>query len=142
MGEALRLGDGDDWLTYVFRTLTVHRAEIAVRKHNEDIQREVPVKPGEPLHVVITYDHDGADGKPLLGYFRDGEPFGTMRVGSKLSDVEDTQNRIGPFASEFDELRVYDYPLSGAEVRGSFASGPDKLRVGAAPARNKSPSRE
>jgi len=114
---------------YTFRTLTVHRAEIAVNRHNEDIQRSVPVKPGKPLHVVVTYDHDGAGGKPLLSYYRNGKLIGKMRTGLLLGDVEDTANRLGPFAGKIDELRIYDYPLTPPEVQGSFQAGPSRTQT-------------
>jgi hypothetical protein len=127
--SVVRFGNRDDWLTYVFRTLTVHRAEIAVARHNEDIQARVPVEPGTTLHVVVTYDHDGADGKPLLRYYRNGKPAGTMGTGLKLTDVDDEVNVLGPFVGTFDEFRIYNYPLEPAEVHGSFESGPEKLTV-------------
>jgi hypothetical protein len=127
--SVVRFGDRDDWFTYVFRTLTVHRAEIAVGRHNEDIQLRVPAEPGTAMHVVVTYDRDGADGKPLLSYYRDGKPAGSMPTGLLLDDVDDTANTVGPFAGRFDELRVYDYPLDAAEVLASFEAGADKLRV-------------
>jgi len=127
--SAVRFGGRDDWFVYTFRTLTVHRAEIAVDRHNEDIQRTVPVTPGKPLHVVVTYDHDGADGKPQLSYYRDGKLFGKMRTGLLLGDVEDTANTVGPFTGKFDELRVYDYPLTLPEAQGNFEAGPSHVRV-------------
>ena len=127
------LGNNDgkraDWFTYVFRTLTVHRAEIAVDRHNEDIQQKVPLKPGTRLHVVLTYDHDASDGKPLLSYYRDGELAGAMRTGLSLGDVDDSASTLGPFEGQFDELRIYDYSLDSAEVRASFRAGSGKLRI-------------
>jgi hypothetical protein len=127
--SVVRFGDRNDWFTYVFRTLTVHRAEIAVDRHNEDIQQRVPLEPGRPLHVVVTYDRDGSDGEPLLSCYRDGGLAGTMRTGLLLEDVDDTANTVGPFAGRFDELRIYDYPLVEAEVRASFEAGAEKLEV-------------
>ncbi len=127
----VRFGSADDWFTYVFRTLTTHRAEIAVDRHNEDIQQGVPAKPGQVLHVVVTYDADGAAGKPQLSYYRDGELRGKMPTTLKLSDVSETQNRLGPFAGIFDELRIYDFPLSPGEVASNYNSGPERLAVGA-----------
>jgi hypothetical protein len=127
--SAVRFGNRDDWLTYVFRTLTVHRAEIAVDRYNEDIQCRVPVEPGATLHVVVTYDRDGAEGKPLLSYYRDGELIRSMGTRLHLEDVDDTGNTVGPFAGIFDDLRIYDYPLDSSEVRGTFEAGPEKLRI-------------
>jgi len=127
---AVRFGCHEgDWLTYVFRTFNVHRAEIAVDGHNEDIQRKVPVQVGKTMHVVVTYDADGADGRPLLCYYRDGKRYGRMPTGLKLSDIEEAKNRIGPFAGRFDELRLYAYPLSEGEVAGNYEAGPDRLEL-------------
>lgn len=125
----VRFGSSDDWLTYVFRNLTTHRAEIAVDRHNEDIQQGVPAKPGRMMHVVVTYDADGADSKALLSYYRDGILRGTMPTSLKLSDVTEKQNRIGPFAGIFNEFRIYDFALSAAEVGGSYNAGSEKLVV-------------
>jgi hypothetical protein len=127
--SVVRFGSRDDWLVYVFRTLTVHRAEIAVDRYNEDIQRHIPVEPGIPMHVVVTYDRDGADGKPLLGWYRDGKLVDTMPTRLKLEDVDDSASTVGPFSGRFDELRMYGYPLSPEEVRGSFEAGPGRIRV-------------
>ncbi len=127
--STFRFGGKDDWFTYVFRTLTVHRAELAVNGHNNDIQCTVPVETGKELHVVITYDHDGADGKPLLKYYRNGSCFGEMPTGLQLEEIDNPHNVIGPFAGVFDEFRIYDYPLTGNEVLGTFAAGPDKLTL-------------
>jgi len=124
-----RLGDGGgDFFWYTFRTLSVHRAEIAVGGDNEDIQRKgVPAAAGKPMHAVVSYDRDGADGKPLLRCFYDGELAGRLTVSKLLVDVDDTQNRLGPIAGTFDELRIYDYPLGPTAVRRSFEAGPDVL---------------
>ncbi len=126
-----RLGDGDgDFFWYTFRTLTVHRAEIAVGGDNEDIQRKnVPAAPGKRMHVVVTYDRDGADGKPLLQCFHDGELAGRLTTSKLLGDVDDTQNRLGPISGTYDELRIYDYSLGPTAVRRCFEAGPDRLPI-------------
>jgi hypothetical protein len=120
-------GDG---LWYTFRTRTVHRAEICDDGHNEDIQRKgIPVQRGEPLHIVVTYDQDGADGQPLLSCFRDGALCGRLRTGIRLSELAFDSGRLGPFAGQFDEFRVYDYALTEKQVRGSYRAGPDALNL-------------
>jgi hypothetical protein len=81
------------------------------------------------MHVVVTYDPDGAEGRPLLRYYRDGELAGWLVTSKLLVDVDDTQNRLGPVAGVYDELRIYDYPLGPTAVRRSFAAGPAKLPV-------------
>ncbi|MHA1113673.1 MAG: LamG-like jellyroll fold domain-containing protein, partial [Alphaproteobacteria bacterium] len=120
-----RFGDGGgDFLWYTLRALTVHRAEIAVAGDNQDIQRKgVPAAPGKPLHVVVTYDPEGADGKPLLRCYRDGALVGSLVTSKRLVDVTDTQNRLGPVTGIYDELRIYDYALDPAAVRRSYAAG-------------------
>ena len=124
-----RFGDGrGDFFWYPFRTLTVHRAEIAVAGRNEDIQRKrVPAAPGKQMHIVVTYDRDRGDGRPLLSYYRDGKLAGRLATTKQLRDVDDTQNRLGPIAGVYEELRVYDIALGPDAVRRSFAAGPGKL---------------
>jgi predicted phosphodiesterase len=123
----LHFGGYGDAFYYTFRTLNTHRAELVVDGHNEDIQRSIDVQVGQPMHVVVTYDQDGDDGRPLLCSYVDGKLTGRMVTGIKLSELELTDGRIGPFAGAFDELRVYDRPLTAAEVAGNFKNGPDKL---------------
>jgi len=123
----VRFGSRGDWLVYTFRTRTTHRAEIAVNRNNQDIQRNVHVETGTAMHIVVTYDHDGANGSPLLAYYRDGESYGKIRTDLHLKDVEDTNNTLGPFIGKFDELRIYDYPLTLAEVQGNYQAGPNQL---------------
>jgi len=120
--------DGGDFFWYTLRTLTAHRAEIAVAGDNHDIQRKgIPAAPGKPMHVVVTYDADGSDGQPLLRCYRDGALVGALVTSKQLRDVDDTHNRLGPVAATFDELRVYDYPLSPVHVERTFAAGPTRL---------------
>jgi hypothetical protein len=123
-------GDGRDWLHYCYRNAGTHRAEIAVDRHNEDIQLPVPLVRDRLTHVVVTYDHDGADdGRALLCYYRDGQRYGALPTSLKLTDVDDTANRIGPFAGRFEELRIYRHALTPEEVAGNFNHGPDELNL-------------
>ncbi len=128
--RAVSFAGGGDAFYYCFRTFRVHRSEIIVNGHNEDIQSKgVPVEKGKMMHVVVTYEQNGVGGNPLLRTYRDGERRGSMQTSLKLTDVEDTNNSIGPFEGIFDEVRVYDYPLTDAEIRGNFHRGPDKLKL-------------
>jgi len=120
---------GKDAFYYTFRTLNRHRAELIVNGHNEDIQRKIAVKVARPMHVVVTYDQDGRDGRPLLASYVNGKGTGRMATGIKLSQLKLTGGRIGPFAGKFDELRIYDYPLSAGEVQGNYAAGANKLNL-------------
>ena len=81
------------------------------------------------MHIVMTYDQDGADGQPEIASFIDGEENGRMRTSIKLSELQLTEGHIGPFAGIYDELRFYDYPLTAEEVTNNFDAGPDQLRV-------------
>lgn len=119
---------GKDAFYYTFRTLNRHRAELIVNGHNEDIQRDVPVQVGKSMHVVVTYDQDAGDG-PLLASYMNGKMTGQMVTGIKLSELKLTDGRIGPFAGTYDELRIYDYALSAAEVQGNFSRGPSRIQV-------------
>ncbi len=120
-------GGGGNAFYYTFRTLTKHRAELIVNGHNEDIQRDVAVKVGRPMHVVVTYDQAGLDGRPLLSSFVNGKQTGAMKTSIKLSVLKLTRGRVGPFAGAFDEIRIYDYALNAQQVATSFKTGPDKL---------------
>ncbi|MGF1581951.1 MAG: LamG-like jellyroll fold domain-containing protein [Gemmataceae bacterium] len=127
--SAVRFGNPNDWLHYCFRNFNTVRAEIAVRRHNEDIQVPSAAVLGKPMHIVVTYDHKANEGKPVLCFYRDGKRYGRLPTNLKLTDVADNQNRIGPFVGQFDELRVYDYALTEEEVRGTHKAGPNKLEV-------------
>ncbi len=122
-------GSQRDIFWYTFRTLTKHRAELHDNGRNEDIQPVVKVTPGNKVHVVMTYDETGKDGKPLLSTYLDGRKLGSMVTGIKLSELKFDLGQVGPFAGEFDELRIYDYPLSTEEVLGNYKLGPDKLNL-------------
>jgi hypothetical protein len=120
---------GKDAFYYTFRTLSKHRAELIVNGHNESIQRKIGVNVGQPMHVVVTYDQDGRDGQPLLCSYVNGKLTGQLVTKIKLSELGLTDGQVGPFAGAFDELRIYDYPLSAQEVQGSYATGPDKVNL-------------
>lgn len=121
---------GLDAFYYKFRSFGTHRAELIDDGSNEDIQRKIDVTVGKPMHVVVTYDEEPSNGdRPLLCSYVNGRNTGRLATAIKLSDLKLTQGRVGPFAGKFDELRIYDYPLSDAEVRGSYLAGPNKVKV-------------
>ncbi len=88
---------------------------------------------GREFHHVLMYDskvrhwfwyRDGA----LMECLPDPKgPSSIPDVNAWLgrSEFSDDQNLNG----RFNELRIYDYALSEAEVWGSFRAGPDRLRV-------------
>ncbi len=127
--QVVKFSGSNDSFYYCFRTLTKHRAELIRKGHNEDIQKELKVIPGKVIHIVMTYDENGHNDKPLLKSYINGELTGRMDTSIKLSELNLTTGRIGPFAGIYDELRIYDYPLSPEQVRGSFRSGPDSLNI-------------
>jgi len=126
--EVVQFRGGRDSFYYTFRTLTMHRAEMIVNGR-KDVKRDIAVEVSRPMHVVVTYDQDGRDGRPLLVSYVNGRCTGRMDTGIKLSELKLTEGKVGPFAGEFDELRIYDYPLNAAQVKGSYASGPSKLNL-------------
>ena len=81
------------------------------------------------MHVVVAYDQDGRDGKPLLSSYVNGKPTGQMVTSIKLSELALESGKIGPFAGAFDELRIYDYPLTPGEVKGNFERGPSRIQI-------------
>ena len=103
------------------------RGRVISSGHNERVQSDVGVTVGKPLHIVVTYDQDGRDGQPLLSSYVNGRLTGQLTTKIKLSELALTQGKIGPFAGAFDELRIYDYPLTAAEVQGNFNAGPSNL---------------
>ncbi|MDP6353665.1 MAG: metallophosphoesterase [Planctomycetota bacterium] len=120
---------GKDSFYYTFRTLNKHRAELIVNGHNEDIQRSIGVKVGQAMHIAVTYDQEGRDGRPLLSSYVNGKLTGQMVTSIKLSELGLTTGQVGPFAGKFDELRIYDYPLNAQEVQGNYTAGPNKLNL-------------
>jgi hypothetical protein len=120
---------GQDAFYYKFRTLNKHRAELIVNGHNEDIQRSIDVKVGAPMHVVVTYDQKGRAGRPLLSSYVNGKLTGEMVTSIKLSELALERARVGPFAGRFDELRIYDFPLTPPEVQGNFERGPCRIQI-------------
>jgi len=126
--EVVQFRGGRDSFYYTFRTLNMHRAEMIVNGR-KDVKRDIAVAVSRPMHVVVTYDQDGRDGRPLLVSYVNGKCTGRMGTGIKLSDLKLTEGKIGPFAGEFDELRVYDYPLAASQVQGNYEVGPDKVNL-------------
>lgn len=125
-------GKGKDWIWYCFRTLNVHRAELCDDGHNEDIQSKgLPVEPGKPLHVVLTYDQEagGNGGSPEIMAYLNGIRQGPLKTGIKLTDLEITKGMVGAFPGHFDEFRIYDRVLDHEEVRACLMAGPDRLPV-------------
>lgn len=123
-----RGGRSGDFFWHCFRTLHTHRSEVIDEGHNTDIQaKEVPVEVGRPLHVAVAYLSDGGDGQPLLRYYRNGELAGSLKVPQKLANVNDIQNRLGPFAAVYEEFRIYDYAWGPSAAKASYLAGPNKL---------------
>jgi len=78
---------------------------------------------------VVTYGRDAKDGPVLLSSYVNGKRTGRMVTGVKLADLALTSGQVGPLAGAFDELRIYDYALTDRQVRGNYASGPNKVNL-------------
>ncbi|MCE9530124.1 MAG: DUF1549 domain-containing protein [Planctomycetes bacterium] len=89
-------------------------------------------KPGETIHVAISYAKDGR-----ITLYRNGEPYGEgYDAGSLAFRSGEARILIGKrhsgggnamFAGSIDEARLYDRPLSGEEIRASFKAGTDRI---------------
>jgi hypothetical protein len=94
-------------------------------------------KPGEPVHVAVTYAADGR-----ITVYRNGEPYGEsyvptndenkpvlFKTGSArlLFGKRHTGGGNAFFAGEIDEARLYDRALSADEVRFSFKAGVERI---------------
>lgn len=90
---------------------------------------------GQSFHYAVTWENDG-DGTSTINYWRDGVHLTIDGdVGSELGDLNDVNNWLGRsnwtgdanLNGTFDEFRIYDRALSGAEVSASLAAGPDNV---------------
>jgi hypothetical protein len=96
----------------------------------EDVCNAVDALPsGTPAHVAAVID--AAAGTMAL--YQDGGLLVECELTQPLSAIADVNDWLGrsnyqadaDFAGKFDELRIYDAPLSAAELAESFAAGPD-----------------
>jgi hypothetical protein len=68
-----------------------------------------------------------------MALYQDGGLLVECELTKPLSAIADVNDWLGrsnyqadaDFAGKFDELRIYDAPLSAAELAESFAAGPD-----------------
>ena len=89
----------------------------------------------QTFHYAVTWSNDG-DGTSTINYWRDGvHQTIDGDVGSELGDLNDVNNWLGRsnwtadanLNGSFDEFRIYDHALSGAEVANSLAAGPNTV---------------
>ncbi|MEA3211898.1 MAG: hypothetical protein QOE70_4955 [Chthoniobacter sp.] len=91
---------------------------------------EETAAPGELVHLAAVYDADNR-----ISLYRNGVPYGQGYVKGELISHAASQARVllglrhagaknGYFAGEIEEARLYDRPLSAAEVAASFQVGP------------------
>jgi len=120
---------GSDAFYYKFRTLGMHRTKLILKGRAENVKSTVDARTGSSLHVVVTYGRDAKDGPVLLSSYVNGKRTGRMVTGVKLADLALTSGQVGPLAGAFDELRIYDYALTDRQVRGNYASGPNKVNL-------------
>ena len=90
---------------------------------------------GQAFHYAVTWENDG-DGTSTINYWRDGVHLTIDGdVGSELGDLNDVNNWLGRsnwtadanLNGSFDEFRIYNSALSGAEVAASMAAGPNTV---------------
>ncbi len=83
------------------------------------------------VHSVVTLNGESG----TMRYFRDGTLLAEGATGVSLSAIDDVNNWLGRsqfsadgnFGGRFEEMRVYDRPLSEEAVKASFAAGPDAV---------------
>lgn len=86
-------------------------------------------KPGEFVHVAVTY---AADGK--IAFYRNGQPYGASYAKPPLLEFPADSARVllglrhkgagnGFFAGEIEEARLYDRALNAEEIAASYRAG-------------------
>ncbi len=86
---------------------------------------------GTTYHYVVTFTDTPGGGD--VAWYRNGTLAASGSVAFNLGDIEDVNNWLGrsqwsvlPCANaSYEEVRLYDHPLSPAEVAASYAAGPD-----------------
>lgn len=90
---------------------------------------EETAKPGEFVHVAVTYAADGT-----ITFYRNGQPYGASYTKPPLLEFPADGARVllglrhkgagnGYFAGEVEEARLYDRALTAEEVATSFRAG-------------------
>jgi hypothetical protein len=96
-----------------------------------------PPAVGQPTCAAITWC--STDKKMRL--YIDGLPADEADLNGKLSDLDDRGNWLGRsrqaqdplYVGRFDELRIYNIPLSGAWIKALYDKGPDNDPLSADP---------
>jgi hypothetical protein len=92
---------------------------------------------GQVFHFAVTVEADGLGGS-ILNYWRDGTQLTTNFASAlELADLNDVNNWLARSnwtgdanaAASFDEFRIYDTALSGAEIDASRLAGPDAFII-------------
>jgi len=92
---------------------------------------------GTQFHYVIVFDPDFAEWR----IYRNGYLMETLPETQGPKSIEDVNNWLGRsefandqyFNGNFNELRLYNYTLSEAQIRGNTVAGPDTLNIGTQP---------
>ena len=90
---------------------------------------EETAKPGEFVHVAVTYAADGT-----IAFYRNGQPYGASYAKPPLLEFPAHAARVllglrhkgagnGFFTGEIEEARLYDRALTAEQVAGSFRAG-------------------
>ncbi len=129
----LSLNNGDTLGSQRVEAKLAGAGEVAL---NTDLSSDTA--PGTQYHYVMTVaDGGGSSGSTgcLVKWYRNGVLGGSIDLPYRLPDLHDVNNWIGrpmwagDYNSNFelDELRIYDRPISPAEVSSSFAAGPNAI---------------
>ena len=138
-------GAGTDGLDYIFLSASrggdynAQRVEIrnedpaggGITTHDSNVATAFP----QPIHFAVTWVDTGV-GTSEINYWRDGVQLTTNgAVTSNLGDLNDVNNWLGRSTwlndgnlnATFDEFRIYDNALTGAEVAASMTAGPNAV---------------
>jgi hypothetical protein len=130
-------GNGDEYLILsasIGTAATQNRFELREGGLSALQDPAVPYTAGQQFHIAVVYDQDGgANGVPQMRYYRDGSLLSSVDTGKFLSTIRDNNNWLGRsnfmgdanLQGAYDEFRVYDGAMAGADVAASMAAGPD-----------------
>lgn len=138
-------GGGTAGLDYFFLSATIggdyNSQRIEVRDEDPagggitTLDDANPYTFGTQFHFAISWEDTGEDASQI-NYWRNGvQELTDAGVGSNLGDLNDVNMWLGRSTwlgdanldGTFDEFRIYDHALSGAEVAASLAAGPNTV---------------
>ena len=102
---------------------------------NTTIDSAVTTTFGNKVHFAVTWEDTGP-GTSRINYWRDGVKLNIdAAVTSNLADLNDVNNWLGRSTwlndgnldATYDEFRIYDEALTGAQIEASRNAGPDTI---------------